>query len=151
MDTSNTGGNRPGTFKKNDPRINKNGRPKDFDAMRTLAQEIAHEKAKTKEGAAIVFASHSASVVEVILRQWAKSGDWQRQKGFIEIAFGKVPDDVKVNATAVIELRYVNNWRNDTPDATPGAADSPVEPGPFSLVDGRSSLAKDDPGRGNGA
>ncbi len=32
-----------GRFTKGDPRINRNGRPKSFDALRALAQEIAHE------------------------------------------------------------------------------------------------------------
>ena len=32
-----------GKFVKGDPRINRNGRPKSFDALRALAQEIAHE------------------------------------------------------------------------------------------------------------
>ena len=33
-------------FVKGDPRINRKGRPKSFDALRSLAQEIAHEAAK---------------------------------------------------------------------------------------------------------
>ena len=142
-----------GGFKKGgDPRIWRFGKPKAFTALRELGQAIAHEKAKSKEtGQVVVIDRHTATIGEMIMRSWATSRVPILQKAFIEIAFGKVPDDVKVNATAVIELRYVNNWRNDTPDATPGAADSPVEPGPFSLVDGRPSLAQDDPGRGNGA
>jgi len=42
MTASNTGRNR-GHFTKGDPRINRNGRPKSFDGLRTLARQIALE------------------------------------------------------------------------------------------------------------
>lgn len=77
------------TFIKGDPRINRKGRPKSFDALRTLAQQIAHEQAKDKTGAPIVVNGRGATVAEVILRQWA--GDRKMQQLFIEVAFGKVP------------------------------------------------------------
>ena len=93
---SNTGGNRkPGTFVKGDPRINRLGRPKSFDALRELAQQIAHEKAKTK-GETIVIDGHAVTVAEMIVRQWAQSGNAKLQQAFIEIAFGKVPQAVEL-------------------------------------------------------
>ena len=95
-DSSNTGENRkPGTFTKNDPRINRLGRPKSFDALRELAQGIAHEKAKVGEET-IIIDGHSVTVAEIILRQWAMSKNPQLVKAFIEIAFGKVPDRVEI-------------------------------------------------------
>ena len=74
-------------FVKGDPRINRKGRPKSFDALRELAQMIAHERAGviSRDG-------HELTVAEAILRQWAQSKNPQLQRAFIEIAFGKVPD-----------------------------------------------------------
>lgn len=46
-----------GTFVKSDPRINRKGRPKSFDGLRALAQEIAHEVAKYVGSDAIYISS----------------------------------------------------------------------------------------------
>lgn len=81
-------------FKKGDPRINRNGRPKSFDALRALAQDIAHEKAKAG-GNTVVIDGHSVTVAEAILRQWAQSKNPTLQRQFIEVAFGKVPQPVE--------------------------------------------------------
>ena len=77
-------------FKKNDPRINRKGRPKSFDALRALAQQIAHEAA-LKNGEPLVIEGHIITVTEAILRTWAQSKDPRLQQAFIEVAFGKVP------------------------------------------------------------
>ena len=75
-----------GPFKKGDPRINRKGRPRSFDALRELAQQIAHEPTQ------IIMDGHKVTVAEAILRQWAQSKNPQLQRAFIEVAFGKVPD-----------------------------------------------------------
>lgn len=93
-----------GTFQKGDPRINRKGRPKDFDALRALAQEIAHEKALSG-GQPVVIAGHAVTVAEAILRQWAQSKNPQLQRGFIEIAYGKVPDKVEMSGPDGAALR----------------------------------------------
>jgi hypothetical protein len=80
-------------FVKGDPRINRNGRPKSFDALRTLAQQIAHETAKAG-GADVVIDGHKVTVTEAVLRQWFQSKDFQKQRAAMEIAFGKVPTPV---------------------------------------------------------
>lgn len=82
-------------FTKGDPRINRKGRPKSFDALRELAQQIAHEEAKSG-GAPVVVGGHKATVAEMILRQWAASKNPQLQRAFIEVAFGKVPDKTEI-------------------------------------------------------
>ena len=81
-----------GGFKKGDPRINRKGRPKSFDAFRELAQQIAHEVAKDKNKNCIVIEGRKVSITEMILRSWATSKNHQLQRAFIEIAYGKVPD-----------------------------------------------------------
>ena len=81
-------------FVKGDPRINRKGRPKSFDALRSLAQEIAHEAAKqSKEqgGGPVVIDGHVVTVTEAIMRQWAMSKDPRLQQKFIEVAYGQVP------------------------------------------------------------
>jgi hypothetical protein len=83
-------------FKKGDPRIWKHGRPKSFDALRELSQEIAHEVATTKDGSPVTVAGHKVSTAELILRLWASSQDFRKQQGFMEIAFGKVPQETRI-------------------------------------------------------
>lgn len=86
-------------FTKGDPRINRKGRPQSFDALRELAQAIAHEKAKAG-GETVVIDGHAVTVAEAIMRQWATSKNPTLQRAFIEIAFGKVPDRVTVGSDA---------------------------------------------------
>ena len=85
-----------GTFKKGDPRINRKGKPKSFDAVRELAQSISHEVAKS-DGLPVLTDGHLVTVAEAILRQWAFSKNPQLQKAFIEYAFGKVPDKTELS------------------------------------------------------
>lgn len=82
-------------FVKGDPRINRKGRPKSFDALRKLAQDISHEVA-LKGGEPLVIDGHIATVSEMILRQWAQSKDPRLQQAFINYAYGKVPDKVEI-------------------------------------------------------
>ncbi len=83
--------NRPGTFKKGDPRINRKGRPKNFDKLRELSLQIAHEVAISGKKI-VVINDKKVTITEAILRQWATSKNHQLQRAFIEIAYGKVPD-----------------------------------------------------------
>ena len=89
-------------FVKGDPRINRKGRPKSFDGLRSLAQEIAHEAAKqSKEqgGQPVVIDGHAVTVTEAIMRSWAMSKDPRLQQKFIEVAYGQVPSVTRLEGT----------------------------------------------------
>ena len=105
------------SFKKGDARINRKGRPKSFDAYRELAQQIAHEAAQGKEGD-VVINGKKVTIAEAIMRQWAGSGNFQKQKQFMEVAFGKVPDDVNIKTegsiliTTIADSKLIDELRN---------------------------------------
>lgn len=100
-------------FRKGDPRINRKGRPKSFDALRELAQQIAHESV-LRDGEPVVIDGHIVTAAELIMRQWATSKNPQLQKAFVEVAFGKVPDVTQLTGEGggPVEIRLV-----DTDDA----------------------------------
>ncbi len=77
-------------FVKGDPRINRKGRPRSFDQLRKLAQQIADEAVTDSNG-------HKIRLAEAILRSWAESKEPILQKAFMEYAFGKVPDKLETN------------------------------------------------------
>ena len=77
-------------FVKGDPRINRSGRPRGFDAFRRAAQAIACEMVTDSEG-------NTMTCVEALLRSWATSEEPQLQRAFVEYAFGKVPDKLETN------------------------------------------------------
>ena len=101
---SNTGENRPinkGQFVKGDKRINRKGRPKNFDMLRTLAIIIANEP--MGEG------DNRMTQVENIIRDWLKSHNFQKQKAALELAYGKVPESVNLN----FDKPIIINWQED--------------------------------------
>ncbi len=84
-------------FVKGDPRINRKGRPRSFDALRQLAQEIAHEIVRTQDGQPALVNGKPITTVELVLRSWAQSKDPRKQQAFIEYAFGKVPTETEIS------------------------------------------------------
>jgi hypothetical protein len=102
-------------FKKGDPRINRKGRPKDFLGLRALAQAIAVEKIASKDNTVVM------SRVELILRNWAASGNDKLVRAFIETAYGKVPDALDVTSGGQplkVLVEYVGT--DDGNDKLPG-------------------------------
>jgi hypothetical protein len=78
-------------FTKGDSRINRNGRPKNLDAMRELAREMGYEPMDIRSD------PNALTYIEAILRDWMKSKNFHKQLAFIQYAFGKVPDKLEVN------------------------------------------------------
>ena len=116
---ANTGKVPGGPFRKGDPRINRKGRPKSFDQLRSLAQEIAHEAAK-QGNQPVVIDGHVVTVTEAIMRQWAMSKDPRLQQKFIEVAYGQVPSVTRLECQdggpMIIKVVYENE-----DNADPGA------------------------------
>ena len=83
-------------FKTGDPRINRKGRPRHFSALRSLAQQIAHEVATKKDSDGndipLVIDDHMVTNIEAVMRSWMKSKSPALQQKFVEYAYGKVPD-----------------------------------------------------------
>jgi len=86
-----------GTFQKGDTRINRKGRPSDFNAARALGQQIANEELTGKDGEPVIINGHRVTKIEAILRSWAQSKDPRLQIFFFEIAYGKVPNPVEIS------------------------------------------------------
>lgn len=101
-------------FVKGDPRINRTGRPKAFDMLRSLSKKIAEEP--TPEG---------ISQVEAILRGMTISNPVK----FLEYAYGKVPDILEFHQ---VEDVQIDDWEgseeeNEEIDDTETPSSSPVE------------------------
>ena len=103
-------------FVKGDPRINRKGRPKSFDALRELAKTIAHEEAKSA-GQPLIIDGHIVTVAEAMLRQLAQSKNPRDRQYFLEIAFGKVPDKVELSGKDGGPVNIQMTWGdNDSGD-----------------------------------
>jgi hypothetical protein len=96
-------------FVKGDSRINRKGRPKSFDKLRSLAVEMASEQAVDKNGNPILYNGKPVTNAQLIMYQWLT--DKKYQKDFIEVAFGKVPVAIDLSAefNGAIQVEYVNS------------------------------------------
>ena len=137
-------------FTSNDPRINRNGRPKSFDKLRKLALEIAErevivfdrkdvmeritgaikliEENKTPQAISelqIIMdrARKRVSVVEAILLKMAMGNKDTAYHKFLEICYGKVPDDVNISGDGAIKLlvEYVNQRKSQEIGTSPNS------------------------------
>lgn len=102
-------------FVKGDPRINRKGRPRSFQAFRELSQEVLHEEATDKDGKPIIINGHIATNAEMIVRSWLT--DKKRQQALIEVAYGKVPAQVDITSGGEKIKAYIgwtpSEWLED--------------------------------------
>ena len=117
-------------FTKGDPRINRKGRPKTFDALRELAQQIAHEEV-TQDGKPFVINGHTVTVTEAIMRSWAKSKDPRMQQAFIEVAYGKAANVTEISGKdggdIRVQITYADNDNGNAPAPARMAAGSDTD------------------------
>lgn len=121
-----------------DPRINANGRPIHFDALRFMALGIATELAIDRAGQPLPAPDgHNMTVAEVILRSMAQDPD--RQEKFLQIGYGKVPDqmvlsNVDFSKLTDEQLRRIQAGENviDVLLSTAGSGSAGTPPAPSS-------------------
>ena len=101
----NTSGLKP--FVKGDKKINRLGRPKNFDQVRKLAQKIA---AESLEGAEAI------SRIEALLRVMTTSRNPADRKTFLEYAYGKPKEEVVVGGEGKIEIVITHEDTHKTTD-----------------------------------
>ena len=88
-----------GKGKNTDPRINTNGRPKSFDKLRKLAQQIAHEEARGVDGTALIIGGQKQTQITMLMRQLIKDNPVK----FLEYAFGKPKDEVELSGELTVK------------------------------------------------
>lgn len=102
-------------FVKGDKRINRKGRPKSFDALRKLAQQIAAEDLQSTDGDVV-------TRIEALLRVMSSSKNPADRALFLAYAFGKPKEEIAMNnsgetVTKVI-IEYGENLTGKTAPAT---------------------------------
>jgi hypothetical protein len=87
-----------GTFKKGDPRINRNGRPRAFDKLRALTIDMFTKPALDSVGNKIYIENKPVTIIEYILWKMIHSKDPRDVRYALEIAYGKVPDKIDITS-----------------------------------------------------
>ena len=91
-------------FKPNDPetgfqdqRINRSGQNRKFTEVRHLMQGLFDEKTDVT----LNRKQKKLKLLEIMLRDWLMSRDFQKQNKAYEIAYGKIPEEINVNSNGI--------------------------------------------------
>ena len=99
-------------FKKNDPRINRGGRPHTYDLIHEIATRLCAEPADLEDN------PEGLSQLEAIMREWLTSKSFQKQLAVIQYAYGKIPEKLE------IEKKEPNNIIIEWTDSYPADYDA---------------------------
>jgi hypothetical protein len=122
-------------FVKDDPRINRKGRPKDFQSLRKLAVKMGAAPAVDHKGAPRLDANgQQLTRIEAILLDWLNSGDVKKQELAVKYAYGSVPTEQRITGAdgkalsplviLLQELRGISADHLLAPPATPDDDDA---------------------------
>lgn len=116
--TGNNRAKKPGTFTKADPRINRKGRPRTFNAARELAQDIAHEPLAGDGGASVLNKRGEIQTrIEAILRTMSSSRNPKLIELFLAYAVGKPKDEIDITSKGEQIKGYAvispDDWKKD--------------------------------------
>jgi len=96
-----------GGFQDRKHHINKNGRPRSFDALRKMAQEMFIRPALDAGGEPVKIDGKPASIVEVVVWKMIHSKNPKEVELALQIAFGKVPDNMELNQKGEIIIKVI--------------------------------------------
>ena len=114
-------------FTADDPRINRNGRPRDYEALRKLVRAVGYEEVDVHEDGTPM------TLIESIVRDWMTSKSFRKQLAAIQYGFGKVPEKLEVERNA---SKIVIRWTemDEDPEYIEDEGDVPLlEPAGFSI------------------
>ena len=115
MASSNTVPKQLKPFTKGDPRINRNGRPKNSDQLKALGMSLLHEPARDKDGKPVVIDGHVATNLEMVLRRMM--ADKKQSSDLLDRVFGKPPSVTQVEGSdggpVKLVVEYVNKRADD--------------------------------------
>jgi hypothetical protein len=98
---------KPGTFVKGDKRINRKGRPRSFEALRKLAQQVAALELLEGEG---------LTRIEAMLRVMSTSRNPADRALFLAYAYGKPKDELQVSGDLKVKgfIGWTpENWKDN--------------------------------------
>ena len=78
-------------FQKNDPRINRKGRPKSYDLLHEIAVRLCAQPSDKDDD------PEGITKLESIMQDWLNSKNFQKQLAVIQYAYGKTPEKIEVS------------------------------------------------------